>query len=92
MPPIFLFALAGALLFGGVATLDEANQKRAAEELRRRKELEAELLRGAIDLQQLRQQAREAGLDPDQVVSGYEAMRKGDITIHTMQQMLTGSV
>lgn len=86
--PIFLFFLAGGMLFGGVAVLDEANHRRAAEQLKRRQKLEEDLLRNALNVEDLRRQAREAGLDPDQVVAGYDALRKGDITIAQVQRLL----
>lgn len=86
--PIFLFALAGGMLFGGAAVLDEANHRRAAEQLKRRQKLEEELLTNALNVQDLRRQARDAGLDPDQVVAGYDALRKGDITLEQVQRIL----
>ena len=86
--PIFLFAAAGALIFGGYAVLDEANHQRAASQARRRQDLEAELLRKEIDLEELRTRAREAGLDPQKVVDGYLALRSGDITVEQVQRVL----
>ena len=86
--PIFLFAAAGALILGGYAMLDEANQQCAETQARRRKYFEAEMLRAELDLDDLRRKAREAGLDPAQVVAGYEALRKGDLSIDQVQQML----
>ena len=86
--PIFQFFLAGGMLFGGVAVLDEANHRRAAEQLKRRQKLEEELLATALDMENLRRQARAAGLDPDQVVAGYDALRKGAISVAQVQQLL----
>ena len=89
--PIFLFALAGGMLLGGVAVLDEAKHRRAAEQLKRRQKLEEDLLTKAIDLEELRRQARAAGLDPGEVVAGYEALRQGDITFAQVQRLLNSS-
>ncbi|OEU85678.1 hypothetical protein DB35_13145 [Streptomyces abyssalis] len=37
-------------------------------------------LRDAIDLADLRSKAREAGLDPDEVVAGYEKLRDSQVS------------
>lgn len=86
--PIFLFVVAGGMLFGGVAMLDEANHQRARNQARDRQKLEKDLLAGAIETEELRARARELGLDPDKAVAGYEALRRGDITIQQVQQVL----
>jgi hypothetical protein len=79
MPPIFLFMAAAALIAGGVELLDEARRTKARDEALRRQRDEADILQGAIDLEDLRERARQRGLDPDQVVAGYMAMRAGKV-------------
>ncbi|WP_167364483.1 hypothetical protein, partial [Streptomyces regalis] len=37
-------------------------------------------LRDGIDLEELRRMAQEAGLDPDEVVSGYEKLRDSQLS------------
>jgi hypothetical protein len=86
--PILLFVVAGGMLFGGAALLDEANHQRAKNQARDRQKLEKELLAGAIELEELRVRAADLGLDPDQAVAGYEALRRGDISIQQVQQVL----
>ena len=82
--PIFLFMAAAALMAGGVATFSEARAENARKEAQRRQEVEAELLRGEINLQQLRDEARAKGLDPEEVVKGYLALREGDVSVDTV--------
>jgi phage-related minor tail protein len=86
--PIFLFAIAGMMLFGGVATLDQANHRRAQDQARDRQNLEKELLEGSIQVAELRARARDLGLDPGEVIGGYEALRRGDISIADIQRVL----
>lgn len=86
--PILLFVVAGGMLFGGAAMLDEANHQRARSQARDRQKLEKELLSGAIEIEELRTRARDLGLDPDKAVAGYEALRRGDITIQQVQRAL----
>ena len=86
--PILLFFIAGGMLLGSVAVLDEANHQRACKQARDRQALEKDLLSGAIEIEELRARARDLGLDPDKAVSGYEALRLGDITVQQVQQVL----
>lgn len=86
--PIFLFALAGAMLFGGVGVFSFAQQESARDEARRRQDFEADLLAGAIKLEDLRDEARRRGIDPDAVVSGYQALRDGLITIDDLLDLV----
>jgi len=79
--PIFLFMAAAALMAGSIATFSEARAENARKEARRRQDVEAELLQGEISLQLLRDEARAKGLDPDEVVKGYLALREGDVTV-----------
>ena len=88
MPAILLYALAGTLFGGGAWALDEANHRRAVEALKRRQQTEADLLRAGIDLEELRAEARIAGLDPDLVMAGYDELRRGDITLDQMRRQL----
>ena len=88
MPAVLLYALAGTFMGGAAWALDEANHRRAVEALRRRQQTEAELLAGSIDLEKLRAEAREAGIDPDLVMKGYEELRRGDITFEGMRRQL----
>lgn len=88
MPIYFLYAAGCALIGGGLAVLNDAQSRSAAEAARRRQALEAELLRAEIDLEKLRAQAREAGLDPEKVIAGYEALRGGQISIDDVAQIL----
>jgi hypothetical protein len=88
--PVFLFYFAGAgLVAGGAYLFDEGNKKRAREEMRRRQALEAELLTGEIALEDLRAQARAAGLDPQQVVEGYLALQSGHLSLDDVQRLLS---
>lgn len=88
MPPIFLFMAAAALIAGGLETLDQAKKAKAREEARRRQEAEADVLRRAIDLEDLRKAARGRGLDPDAVIAGYLALDHGDVTIEQVLRAL----
>lgn len=89
--PIVLFALAGAMLFGGYATLDRAKRDEARREALRRQEFEATLLSGAIDVAELRRQAVELGLDPDQVIAGAQAMVTQQLDVNQVMAFLEAS-
>lgn len=88
MPVIFLFMAAGALIAGGIETLDQAKKAKARQEAKHRQEAEAEILRRAIDLEELRQAARDKGLDPDAVVAGYLALNNGELTVEQVLRAL----
>jgi hypothetical protein len=47
-----------------------------------------EALRDAIDLADLRSQAQAAGLDPDEVVAGYKALRDSQVSPDGVLKML----
>ncbi|MGH3505668.1 MAG: hypothetical protein ACRDO2_00520 [Nocardioidaceae bacterium] len=53
-----------------LALIHEANHRRVEEQMRRQLELEAYLLQRQVDLEQLRRQARDLGIDADQVLAG----------------------
>ncbi|MDX6310275.1 MAG: hypothetical protein QOI06_3321 [Nocardioidaceae bacterium] len=91
MPVVLIFFIAGGMITGGLALLDEANHRRAEDVVRRRQELEVYLLRREVDLEELRRQARDLGLDPDQVIAGYDAMRNHDITVEDIRRLLAGA-
>jgi hypothetical protein len=88
MPAMLLYALAATLLGGGAWALDEANHQRAVDALKRRQKTESELLASTISLEQLRTEARAAGIDPEQVMAGYDDLRRGDITLEQMRRQL----
>ena len=88
--PIFLLYFVGAgLAAGGAYLFDEGNKQRARDDMRRRQALEAELLAGEIELEELRNQARAAGLDPQRVVDGYQAIQTGQISLVDVQRILS---
>lgn len=88
MPVIFLFMAAGALVAGGIETLDQAKKAKARQEAQRRQDAEAAILRREIDLEDLRRQAREKDLDPDRVVDGYLALNRGDLSVEEVLRAL----
>lgn len=56
-------------------------QQEAAKRLQHQDaEAAKQALRDAIDLADLRSKAREAGLDPDEVVAGYEKLRDSQLS------------
>ncbi len=88
MPPIFLFIAAGALIAGGLETLDQAKKAKAKEEALRRQRDQADILRAALDLAELREEARQRGVDPDEVVAGYLAMTEGSVSTEQVLRAL----
>jgi len=86
--PIFLFAAAAALIAGGIGTLDSAKKAKAREEARQRQQDEAEILRRAVDLEDLKAEARRKGLDPQTVVDGYLAMNRGELSLGAVLRAL----
>lgn len=86
--PIFLFIAAAALIAGGIETLDQAKKAKAREDARRRQEFEAEVLQREIDLQDLREEARKRGLDPEEVVAGYRNLANGNLSIDEVLRAL----
>jgi glycine/D-amino acid oxidase-like deaminating enzyme len=86
--PIFLFIAAAALIAGGVETLDLAKKSKARQDARRKQEFEAEILQREIDLQQLRDEARRRGLDPEAVVAGYRSLADGTLSVEEVLRAL----
>jgi hypothetical protein len=94
--PLFFYAAAGALIGGGVGGgiggwwyLWQRGQQEAAKRLQREDaEAAKEALRDAIDLADLRSQAQAAGLDPDEVVAGYKALRDSQVSPDGVLKML----
>lgn len=69
LPIILLYAAGGALLtgglFGGKAVIDLANDENAKHQIRRRMANERELIREALETDEVREEARRAGVDLD---------------------------
>ncbi|WP_328665383.1 hypothetical protein OG905_00480 [Streptomyces sp. NBC_00322] len=82
--PILFFAAAGALFGGGAGGgwyLWRRGLQEAAKRLQHQDaEAAKQALRDAIDLADLRSKAQEAGLDPDEVVAGYEKLRDSQLS------------
>ncbi|MEV6471665.1 hypothetical protein [Streptomyces sp. NPDC051657] len=86
--PILFFAAAGALFAGGIASgvgggwyLWRRGQQEAAKRLSHQDaEAAKQTLRDAIDMVDLRSKAQEAGLNPDEVVAGYETLRDSQLS------------
>lgn len=88
MHPLVLYAAAAALLAGGSYILERAHQEQLARLRRHEVELAKEALQQAIELQQLRQTAREMGIDPDQVIMGHRALRSGQVSLQDVDDWL----
>jgi hypothetical protein len=82
--PLLFYAAAGALAAGGVGGgwyFWQRGQQEAAKQLQRQDaEAAKQALREAIDLADLRSQAQEAGLDPDEVIAGYKTLRDSQVS------------
>lgn len=82
--PILFYAAAGALVGGGVGGgryVWQRGRQEAAKQLQRHDaETAKQALREAIDLADLRRQAQEKGLDPDEVIAGYKALRDSQVS------------
>lgn len=82
--PILFFAAAGALFGGGAGGgwyLWRRGQQEAAKRMQHQDvEAAKQALRDAIDLADLRSKAQAAGLDPDEVVAGYEKLRDSQLS------------
>ncbi|MFG2441206.1 hypothetical protein [Streptomyces sp. NPDC048508] len=82
--PILFFAAAGALVAGGTGGgwyMWKRGQQEAAKRLQHEDaEAAKQALRDAIDLADLRSEAKAAGLDPDEVVAGYEKLRDSQLS------------
>ncbi|MFG1812099.1 hypothetical protein [Streptomyces sp. NPDC049040] len=82
--PILFFAAAGAL-FGGATGGGWYLWRRGLQEAAKRLQHEdaeaaKQALTDAIDLADLRHKAQQAGLDPDEVVAGYEKLRDSQLS------------
>ncbi len=93
MPPILFFAAAGALFGGGPLGgwyLWKRGQQGAAKRMQHQDaDAAKQALRDAIDLGDLRNKAREAGLDPDEVVAGYEKLRDSQLSPEDVLERLS---
>ncbi|MEV6000942.1 hypothetical protein AB0M25_16990 [Streptomyces griseomycini] len=82
--PILFFAAAGALFVGGTSGgwyLWRRGQQEAAKRMQHEDaEAAKQALRDAIDLAELRSKAQEAGLNPDEVVAGYQRLRDSQLS------------
>ncbi|GAB2841430.1 hypothetical protein GCM10027176_51600 [Actinoallomurus bryophytorum] len=94
--PILFFAAAGALFAGGTGGgwyLWRRGQQEAAKRMQHQDaEATKRALRDAIDLADLRNKAREAGLDPDEVVAGYEKLRDSQLSPEDVLERLSRAV
>lgn len=86
--PVVLLMLAGAMLFGGAGLYDQARQEQARAEALRRQTFEADILAGALRLEDLRDEARRRGLDPDLVQAGYEALQRRVVSLDDVVRLL----
>ncbi|GGX16991.1 MULTISPECIES: hypothetical protein [Streptomyces] len=90
--PILFFAAAGALVAGGTGGgwyMWKRGQQEAAKRLQHEDaEAAKQALRDAIDLADLRSEAKAAGLDPDEVVAGYEKLRDSQLSTEDVLKRL----
>lgn len=90
--PVLFFAAAGALIggaTGGGWYIWQRGQQEAAKRLRHEDAAAAkEALQDGIEVAALRKKAQEAGLDPDQVIAGYEQLRDKQVTPGQVLQAL----
>ncbi|QMW66579.1 hypothetical protein H4N58_00895 [Mumia sp. ZJ1417] len=90
--PLLYYAAAGALLLGAPAGgfyLAQQGRREAARRLQvKDTEIMKEALARAKDLAVLRTEAIEAGVDPDVVIAGYEALRDGQVSPDGVVDML----
>lgn len=90
--PILFLAAAGALVAGGAGGgwyMWKRGQQEAAKRLQHEDaEAAKQALRDAIDLADLRSEAKAAGLDPDEVVAGYEKLRDSQLSAEDVLKKL----
>jgi hypothetical protein len=90
--PILFFAAAGVLFVGGTGGgwyMWRRGLQEAAKRLRRQDaEAAKQALTDGIDLAELRNRAQEAGLNPDEVVAGYEKLRDSQVSVEDVLKML----
>lgn len=82
--PLLYYAAASVLVFGAPPAgiyLAQHGRREAARRLQRKDtEIKKEALTAERDLAELRKEAIEAGIDPDVVIAGYEALRDGQVS------------
>lgn len=93
MVPILFFAAAGLLASGGVGggwlLWQEGNQA-AAQELQTQDTANLKrLLEGEVDLATLKRQAKQAGVDVNAVVAGYEQMKAKQLKPEDVVRLVT---
>jgi hypothetical protein len=67
----------------------QRGRQEAARQLQRQDaEAAKQALREAIDLVDLRRQAQEAGLDPDEVIAGYKTLRDSQVSPENVLEWL----
>lgn len=93
--PILFFAAASALFGGGIASagggwyLWRRGQQEAAKRLQHQDaEAVKQALREGIEVADLRREAEEAGLDPDEVIEGYQKLRDSQVSPEDVLQSL----
>ena len=83
--PIVLYAAAGALLLGGAAggryLVELSNDERAVRRMQRQWRHEAELVREALALKDVRDEAERRGLDLDDLYARLETSRAAQRTV-----------
>lgn len=85
--PLLFFAAAGVLIGGAIGATGgswymwQRGQQEAAKKLRHEDAIAAkEALEEEIEIAALRKKAQTAGLDPDQVIAGYQRLREKQVT------------
>ena len=82
--PVLFYAAAGALFAGGTGGgwyLWQRGQQEAAKRLQHQDaEAAKQALKDGVELADLRREAEEAGLEPDEVVAGYRQLRDSQMS------------
>jgi hypothetical protein len=90
--PVALYAAAGALAAGGVGggslLLQKAQREAAKDIYQTDQKAVREVLEGEIQLEELRERAREKGIDPDGVEHGYHAVKNDQIGFEEVLEVL----
>ncbi|WP_369253356.1 Lsr2 family DNA-binding protein [Geodermatophilus amargosae] len=93
MVPILFFAAAGLLVGGGAGggwLLWQKGNQAAAKELQAQDAANLKrLLEGEIDLAELKRQAKQAGVDVDAVMAGYEKMKAKQLKPEDVVRLVT---
>lgn len=88
------YLLAGVAFVGGnglgYMAITRAQQERARAELQRNREYLRQALLDEISLEEVREQARRAGVDPAAVEEGYRAYLAGEVTFEQIRKMMEG--